>query len=325
MTAEFELIQTFFSNLDLGSPQCLLGVGDDCAILASPAPGQHLAVSTDTLHAGTHFPVDAKGEWVASRALRTNLSDLAAMGAVPHGFTLALSLPSVDLHWMQSFASGLHATAKEYELPLIGGDTTLGALSLTITVIGCVNPDQALRRDGAKPGDGIYVDGSLGDGAAALQLIERDALHDGSYLHNRFYAPNVNTSLSQSLCGHAHAAIDVSDGLLADLGHILAASHVGAEINEDSLPVSAEAKSVASDIDVCRRWALSGGDDYRLCFTMSDESASSKALSNFELHRIGQVNGSGELQLRDSLGHLKAAPLEKGFQHFSSLAGCAAT
>lgn len=318
MTAEFELIRTFFSGLDLGSPQCLLGVGDDCAILSSPPPGQHLAVSTDTLNAGVHFPAEAKGEWVASRALRTNISDLAAMGARPHGFTLALSLPSVDSQWIQSFATGLHKTAKEYALPLIGGDTTSGSLSLTITVIGCVDPEQALRRDGARLDDGIYVDGSLGDGAAALQLIEQGELLDGSYLHNRFYAPHINTTLSQSLCGRAHAAIDVSDGLLADLSHILTASSVGAEIDVDSLPVSADAKSVADELDVCRQWSLSGGDDYRLCFTMPDHLADSKALANFDLHRIGQINGSGELLLRDTQGRLVAAPTVKGFQHFSA-------
>ncbi len=324
MTAEFELIRTYFSDLDLGSPQCLLGVGDDCAILSSPAPGQHLAISTDTLNAGVHFPSDAKGEWVASRALRTNISDLAAMGAIPHGFTLALSLPSVDSYWLSSFASGLHATAKKYALPLIGGDTTSGVLSLTITVIGRVDPELALRRDRAKSDDGIYVDGSLGDGAAALQLIERGELLEGSYLHNRFYSPNVNTDLSQSLCGRAHAAIDVSDGLLADLDHVLTASNVGAEIYTDSLPVSADAKSVAGDSDVCRSWALSGGDDYRICFTMPDELANSSALSHFELHRIGQVNTSGQLQLRDALGRLQSIPPEKGFQHFSRLRGYAA-
>ncbi|MFK7730511.1 MAG: thiamine-phosphate kinase [Pseudomonadales bacterium] len=321
MTAEFELIKNFFSDLDLGSPQCLLGVGDDCAILESPPPGQHLAISTDTLNADVHFPANAKGEWVASRALRSNISDLAAMGAVPHGFTLALSLPAVDSQWMQSFAQGLHATAKEYALPLIGGDTTSGALSLTVTVIGCVDPAQALRRDGAKLKDGIYVDGSLGDGAAALQLIEQDALKEGSYLHKRFYAPHVNTILSQKLCAYAHAAIDVSDGLLADLGHILTASKVGAEIDVDCLPVSEGAQSVASNSDVCRSWALTGGDDYRLCFTMPDEFANSKLLSEFDLRRIGQVNDSETLQLRDRKGRLQLAPLKKGFQHFSSHAG----
>ncbi|MEM8498701.1 MAG: thiamine-phosphate kinase [Pseudomonadota bacterium] len=318
MTAEFELIRTFFSGLDLGSPQCLLGVGDDCAIISSPPSGQHLAVSTDTLNEGVHFPADAKAEWVASRALRTNISDLAAMGARPHGFTLALSLPSVDLQWMQSFATGLHKTAKEYSLPLIGGDTTSGSLSLTITVIGCVDPEQALRRDSAKLGDGIYVDGSLGDGAAALQLQQRDALIDGSYLHKRFYAPQVNTVLSHSLCGLAHAAIDVSDGLLADLGHILAASNVGAEIDVDCLPVSTDTQSVAKDIDVCRQWALSGGDDYRLCFTIPDELARSPALAHFDFHRIGKINDTCELQLRDSLGNVMAAPAINGYQHFST-------
>lgn len=325
MTAEFELIRTYFSGLDLGSPQCLLGVGDDCAILSSPQSGEHLAVSTDTLNAGVHFPAGAKGEWVASRALRTNISDLAAMGAKPYGFTLALSLPSVDLQWVQSFATGLHKTAKEYALPLIGGDTTSGALSLTITVIGRVDPEQALRRDGAKLDDGVYVDGSLGDGAAALQLMEQDALIDGSYLHSRFYVPHVNTNLSQELCGRAHAAIDVSDGLLADLDHILTASNVGAEINVDSLPVSADAQAVAKDPDACRQWALSGGDDYRLCFTMPDELANSPELAKFDFHRIGRINDTSELRLRDSLGNLIKAPFEKGFQHFSQLTKASAS
>ncbi len=321
MTAEFELIKKYFSDLDLASPQCVLGVGDDCAIISGPEPGQHLAVSTDTLNAGVHFPADAKGEWVASRALRTNISDLAAMGATAHAFTLALSVPSVDEQWMRSFAHGLEATAREYALPLVGGDTTSGPLSLTITVIGCVAAKHALRRDGAKLGDGIYVDGSLGDGAAALTLIERDELHEGSYLHKRFYSPTVHAKLSQALCGRAHAAIDVSDGLLADLSHILIASKLGAEIHTDSLPVSPEAKLIAGDREVARSWALSGGDDYRLCFTMPDELVSSPALSGFDLHRIGQVNDTGELQLLDSKGRLMAAPLEKGYQHFSNQKG----
>jgi thiamine-monophosphate kinase len=273
---EFELIQQYFSDIGFGAGSSNavvdLGVGDDCALLSIP-PKKRLAVSMDTLLAGRHFPASAQADDIAQRALAVSVSDLAAMGAQPIGFTLALSIPSVDQSWLQKFSQGLRASADYYQIPLIGGDTTQGPLSLTIQVHGLVPQMSCLRRAGARPNDLVFVSGCLGDGAAALELLQNKptiSVAQQEYLLSRFYRPKARIALGQALLGLATAAIDISDGLLADLGHIARASAVGATINSDSLPVSEAAASVLSP-DKLQRGALTGGDDYELCFTAGAE------------------------------------------------------
>lgn len=265
---EFVLIQRYFDR-SAHADGVVLGIGDDCALLSVPA-GQQLAVSMDTLVADVHFPAGADPELIAERALRVNLSDLAAMGATPLWFTLGLTLPSSDADWLESFSRGLFAAANEFNCTLVGGDTTRGPLSLTLQVHGSVDANLALRRSGASVGDLVCVTGSLGDGAAALALIQ-DSLWAGedarAYLLDRFYRPRPQLAEGQLLLGLASAALDISDGLVADLGHICQCSGVGAVIDIDRLPLSSALKANVEH-DRAASWALAGGDDYQLCFTV---------------------------------------------------------
>lgn len=265
---EFDLIQRYFDRVVNGRG-VELGIGDDCALLSVPE-GHQLAVSMDTLVADVHFPADADPELIAERALRVNLSDLAAMGATPLWFTLGLTLPSSDPDWLESFSRGLFAAANEFNCTLVGGDTTRGPLSLTLQVHGSVDANLALRRSGAGVGDLVCVTGNLGDGAAALALIQ-DSLWAGddasAYLLERFYRPRPQLAEGQLLLGIASAALDISDGLVADLGHICQRSRVGAVIDIDRLPLSSALKANVEH-DKATSWALAGGDDYQLCFTV---------------------------------------------------------
>lgn len=321
MAGEFELIARHFTGLNGSSTgenplQLELGVGDDCALLQLPNKTR-LAVSTDTLIEGVHFPQGAKPEEVATRALHVSVSDLAAMGAKPLGFTLAISLPSIDEAWLGAFSQGLGAAARHFAIPLVGGDTTAGPLAMTLTVMGSVPRRFALRRDSARTGDQIYVDGALGDGAAALNLMQRQRLDESDFLRRRFYAPEVNLALGQALLGKASAAIDVSDGLLADLGHVLTASGVGAEINVDALPLSPATLQVAGSApELARGWALNGGDDYRLCVTMPAEHLHDLTLQGFSLTPIGKVVEDPGVQLFDRAGLAFTPPQASGYQHF---------
>ncbi len=270
---EFELIQRYFSRAPHGEG-VMLGVGDDAALLQVP-PGQTLAVSVDTLVAGVHFPADAPAQEIAQRALRVNLSDLAAMGAKPAWFTLALTLPEVNEPWLADFSRGLYAAADEFSCALVGGDTTAGPLSVTVQVMGFVSAERALRRSGAGVGDTVFVTHCLGDGAAGLAVVEGKMLQGATaldenhkaYLRQRFYRPQPRVREGQLLAGLASAAQDISDGLLADLGHICNASGVGAELELTSLPLS-PALQALNDSSQVLPWALSGGDDYELCFTL---------------------------------------------------------
>lgn len=265
---EFDLIRRYFQR-SADAQGVELGIGDDCALLSVPA-GQQLAVSMDTLVADVHFPAGADPELIAERALRVNLSDLAAMGAKPLWFTLGLTLPSSDDHWLERFSRGLFAAADEFNCALVGGDTTRGPLSLTLQVHGAVDAHLALRRSGAGVGDLVCVTGCLGDGAAALALIQ-DSLWAGgdasAYLLDRFYRPRPQLAEGQLLLGLASAALDISDGLVADLGHICQRSGVGAVIDIERLPLSA-AVTANVEHDKATAWALAGGDDYQLCFTV---------------------------------------------------------
>lgn len=327
---EFELIQQFFQReqADLlleekAQASVVLGIGDDCALLQVPANKQ-LAVSVDTLVAGVHFPADAKPEDIAERALRTNLSDLAAMGAEPLWFTLALTLPKnseyVSEEWLRSFSRGLFRTANHYEIVLVGGDTTSGPLSISIQIMGAVESHQALRRDGASIGDFVCVTHYLGDGAAALALIQH-RLELGSehqdYLRERFYLPTPRLLESNLLRGIASAALDISDGLVADLNHICEASDLGAVIDVENLPLS-PALLAMNNLQQARKWALSGGDDYELCFTVSPDKMPELAMLIAE----GKIRASvvGEIVAGSGVHcELEGEPFElavQGYQHF---------
>ncbi|KEQ13000.1 hypothetical protein GZ77_21510 [Endozoicomonas montiporae] len=274
---EFELIRHFFDRPELQpSRSDVLGIGDDCALLSVPQ-GRQLAQSLDTLVSGVHFPEQCDPFLLGYRALATNISDLAAMGAEPHSFTLGLTLPESDSDWLQAFSDGLVALAQPSGLALIGGDTTRGPLTISIQVQGLVPTGQALLRSGASAGDLVYVSGSLGDAAGALPAVleglypHRCDDDSVSYLLERYYKPSPRVKLGQWLATHgATAALDISDGLLGDLGHILKASGVGAELNLEQLPLSPQLLSVAG-LSKAQGYALGGGDDYELCFTWPAE------------------------------------------------------
>jgi thiamine-monophosphate kinase len=263
--SEFSLIQRYFTR---ATPGAVLGVGDDAA-LVRVGNGMELAISTDMLVSGTHFFPDADPYMLGHKALAVNISDMAAMGAQPRWATLALALPSEDDAWLERFSAGFFALADEFNVELIGGDTTQGPLNLSITIMGEVPQGKALRRDGAKPGDEIWVSGLVGDAALALAHMQgKVVLSDASFnaVVSTLHCPQPRVALGIALRDIARSAIDVSDGLLADLGHILERSGVAAEIQYFSLPVSVHLRPYLKNM-LGKQCALAGGDDYELCFT----------------------------------------------------------
>ncbi|WP_414633206.1 thiamine-phosphate kinase [Cellvibrio sp. UBA7661] len=321
MPGEFQLIRQFFQREQAEQPAAgvLLGIGDDCALLQIPA-GKQLAVSVDTLVAGVHFPADADPELIAERALRTNLSDLAAMGAEPLWFTLALTLPHANEEWLRSFSRGLFACARKYNIALVGGDTTSGSLSITIQVMGATTPGAALRRDGANVGDFILVTNTLGDGAAALAAIQKTHIfadEHTDYLLQRFYRPTPRLVESALICTIASSALDISDGLVADLQHVCDASDLGAVIDVENVPLSPALQSL-DDVPKALEWALSGGDDYELCFTVSPEKMADIAM----LIAQGKLNATviGEMVAGNKvICEYEGQPFaitKTGYQHF---------
>jgi thiamine-monophosphate kinase len=319
MLSEFELIARYFDRPQAPDGVVKLGVGDDCALLAPP-PGQTLAISTDMLVEGRHFFTDADPEKLGHKALAVNLSDLAAMGAKPMAFTLALSLPSADEVWLAGFARGLFALADAEGIRLIGGDTTRGPLNLCITVMGSVTQDEALRRDSAKAGDDLWVSGTLGDARLALETLQgKVALPDDllAIAEERLHRPTPRCALGMALRGIAHAAIDVSDGLLGDLGHLLERSQLGADIDAASLP--AGPALAAQPADKRTDYMLNGGDDYELCFTAPPEQRdavlSAAASANTSVTRIGRLKLGAGIQIFDAAG--SALPFtSQSFDHF---------
>lgn len=263
---EFSLISKYFKELT-NQQDVAVGIGDDAAII-NPTDNHQIVVATDTLVASVHFPDTASAEQIATRALCVNLSDIASMGAVPKWFTLALSMPKelVCSEWLQGFSQGLAKVADQYNVSLIGGDTTAGPLTVSITIVGEIPTDQALCRNAAKEDDIIYVSGTLGDGAAALHHITTGETPQNNRLIERFYQPHPQLALGRGLRGFASACIDISDGLIADLGHISKASGLSASIKSHLLPIHRDVKQVYAK--QCLDWALSGGDDYQLCFTV---------------------------------------------------------
>jgi thiamine-monophosphate kinase len=263
-TPEFDLIARYFRR---PAPHAALGVGDDCALFLSTA-GAAIAVSTDTLVCGRHFFSDVAPQTLGHKALAVNLSDLAAMGATPRFFTLALTLPDLDHAWLAAFSEGMFTLADAQGISLIGGDTTSGPLSITITVLGEVPLQQALKRANAVDGDDIWVSGSLGGAALALKHLQKKlalSVADFEQLAALLFTPAPRINLGLKLRGVAHAAIDISDGLVADLRHICAASNVAAELDFATIPQPKIAQYVP--VNTRNQAILSGGDDYELCFT----------------------------------------------------------
>lgn len=319
---EFQLIKQFFESEQEASlsESVVLGIGDDCAVLQLPEKKQ-LAVSVDTLVSGVHFPADAPAELIAERALRTNLSDLAAMGADPLWFTLALTLPQTDEIWLKEFSRGLFRCAREFGIQLVGGDTTSGPLCITIQVMGAIDNQTTMRRDAANADDFILVTNTLGDGAAALAVIQNTLSFDQKdkdYLHQRFYRPVPRLKESQLIRTIANAALDVSDGLVADLQHICERSDLGATIFVEDIPLSSALNNIA-DKEQAYRYALTGGDDYELCFTVSPDNMPQLAMLIAEKKLSATVIGKMHLGSSvECLLHGEDFPLEqKGYQHFS--------
>ncbi|AYF88677.1 thiamine-phosphate kinase [Pseudomonas sp. DY-1] len=317
---EFELIRRFFASAACaaGGEGIALGIGDDCALLQLPA-GEQLAISTDTLVAGVHFPDDADPFLLGQRALAVSASDLAAMGAKPIAFTLALTLPDARADWLEGFARGLCAMASDCGIGLVGGDTTRGPLSLTLTVFGRVPAGQALTRAGARPGDLLCVGGSLGDGGGALPLVLGERQERGpevDYLLQRYWAPQPQLALGQALRGRATAALDISDGLLADCGHIAATSGVALLVEATKLPLSSALESLFSR-EFALNCALSGGDDYRLAFTLPASELAAIRADWPEVAVIGRVAAGQGVHLLDDAGAILQPPA-LGYQHFGS-------
>jgi len=317
---EFELIARYFSR---PVRRAALGSGDDCALLA-PRPGMQLAVSTDLLVEGRHFVSTLAPERLGHKALAVNLSDLAACGAEPLAYTLALALPRADERFLDGFSKGLHALADRYRCELIGGDTSAGPLAVCITVFGEVPAGQALLRSGARVDDDIYVSGRLGDARLALEVLRGTASIDGAAfdrVRRAMEEPEPRVALGLALRGVATSAIDVSDGLAGDLGHVLAASRVGARIEIDALPKSADL--CAQPVALQHRCLLEGGDDYELVFTAPPatraaiDAAAHRA--GTRVTRIGRIEREEGLRCVDARGEPVAAPCT-AFDHFRGAA-----
>jgi thiamine-monophosphate kinase len=312
---EFDLIERYFSRA-AARRDVLLGVGDDAALLSVPA-GRALVAATDTLVEGRHFLLDAPPDSVGHQALAVNLSDLAAMGAEPAWALLSLSLPDADPAWLGPFAAGLYALAGRHRVALVGGDTVHGPLVVTITALGFVEPELALRRDGARPGDLLYVSGWPGEAAAGLALLRAGACPTDDPLVRRYRYAEPRVALGRALRGRASGAMDVSDGLLGDLAKLCASSGVGAVIDLERLPVSGELAR-RHPAGECERLVLNGGDDYELLFTLPRAAAAeieSIAPPELPLHCIGRIEaGRGVHCRRDGLSVSVAIA---GYDHFA--------
>ena len=304
---EFALICRYFSR-DTDVPGVATGVGDDGAVL-DPTPGTQQIQVIDTLVEGVHFPETMDPADVGYRVVAVNLSDIAAMGARPRWMTLALTLAGQDEPWVDAFAAGLYAAAAEHGVALVGGDTTSGpAVVVTVHLSGEVESGRALLRSGAQPGDGIFVTGTVGDAAAGLELIRQGDTDNP--LARRFLRPSARIAAGQALVGRAHAAIDLSDGLVGDLRKLLTASGVGGELDIGRVPLSAD---ILARFDDEHRiaFALTGGDDYELCFTASPEAVSDLA----DITRIGTVTAGPDLVCRRN-GDVVDVD-DSGYRHFT--------
>ncbi len=319
--SEFDLIARYFTR-PVRHSALTLGVGDDCALL-QPRADHELAISTDMLVEGRHFFSDADANALGHKALAVNLSDLAAMGAEPLAFTLALALPSIDENWLSAFSKGLFALADQHNIALIGGDTTKGPLTMSITVFGDIPTGQALRRSQAKVGDDIWVSGTLGDARLALSAMQGKLVletHAFNQAAVHLHRPTPRIALGMALRDVAHAAIDISDGLLGDLQHVLKQSNVGATLQADDLPLGEILKSTQTTT-VCHEFALNGGDDYELCFTAPTSKREAVHLAaniaNTVVTRIGQITAAREINILNAAGEALAIS-SNSYDHFKT-------
>jgi thiamine-monophosphate kinase len=316
---EFDLIASIRARA-AGRDDVILGIGDDAAIVQVPS-GRQLVVATDTLNIGVHFPHETAPADIGWKALAVNLSDLAAMGALPAWCTLSLSLPDGDASWVDGFLDGFLALAVQHNVALVGGDTTRGPLSVCVTALGSVGPGRALRRDGARVGDAVWVTGTLGDAAAALAQWRAGNIVDAA-LRGRLDRPTPRVAAGRALAGIANACIDLSDGLLADLAHVAHASGVGIEIAIDALPAST-ALIDATNGDVRRTLQAAGGDDYELCFCAKQgadvEIAAVAASISTPITRIGRVVAGSGVRTVGATGDAWT-PATSGYDHFPTQA-----
>jgi thiamine-monophosphate kinase len=322
-TTEFSLIEKYFTY-DAVREDVALGVGDDCALL-NPPPSKQLAVTLDTLVAGVHFPESSSPEDIAYKSLAVSLSDLASMGAEPAWATLALTLPDSNESWLQKFSASFRQTLQAYNVQLIGGDTTQGPLSITVQLTGFVDVGKAMQRDAAQPGDRIYVTGCLGDAALGLSLLNAHDFPDVAIKNaciENLNRPVPRVEFAQKALEHCQCAIDISDGLVSDLGHILKASDCGAKVYYDLIPASTafhQCQTYLKELDYAKM-LLAGGDDYELCLVASADNETalfSLAESmNVALTHIGDIDPSGELAVINKRGEsieLNAT----GYEHFA--------
>ena len=308
--SEFSLIQRYFSSQAISNPVNRLGIGDDCALMSIPS-GYELAVTTDTMVENVHFFAGTDPKALGHKLLAVNLSDLAAMGAEPVSVTLALTLPEVDEHWLKEFSEGFLSLAKQFSVDLIGGDTTSGPLTLTVQALGIVPEGLAIRRSTAKPGDFVFVTGSLGEAGLGLKINTGYECDSPETALKQFHQPNPRVKEGLAIRAYANSCIDLSDGIASDLKHILEKSDVGARLDWDKLPLS---KEVDEYINVTDDWVmpLSAGDDYELCFTVSPDKIDA---IDIECTQIGVIEENPGLRIqRDGVTKDMEA---KGFEHFS--------
>jgi thiamine-monophosphate kinase len=314
---EFEIIARYFAAHDRRA-DVLLGIGDDAAVL-DVRSDRKLVVATDTIVAGVHFPAQTAPAEIGYRALAVNLSDLAAMGAEPSWMTLSLSLPSASESWIAELAAGLFELADRHQVVLVGGDTVRGPLVITVQLAGWVEPDRWLTRSGAKAGDVLMISGVTGEAAAGLQVIQQQlpAGAAATHLQRRFFRPEPRVALGRRLRTIASAAMDVSDGLLTDLAKLCEASNCGAQLDVDRLPASAAMRELFPE-NACIDYALAGGDDYELIFTVPPQQAGALTATAGEpaLTKIGVITAGRSVQC--TRGGAPFAPRRTGYDHFST-------
>ncbi len=318
--AEFDLIREYFSHATASRDDVILGVGDDCALLQPPA-GMEMAITTDTLVEGVHFSPGADPEALGHKSLAVNLSDLAAMGAQPSWVTLALTMPASEPEWLKGFSRGFLALAQKHHVALIGGDTTSGPLSITVTAHGFVDSHKALRRSGANVGDQIYVTGQLGDAGLALLVQKGVYVPENGLpqLQQRLDRPQPRLAAGQAMVGVASAVIDISDGLVSDLGHICKRSGVGARVYLEKIPIS---KEVTKYLQTGGHWGtvIAAGDDYELCITVPPAQESTletvAAGLDCDLTLVGEVVAGSEVTCIQSDGSVVTG-VTSGYQHFT--------
>jgi thiamine-monophosphate kinase len=313
--SEFQIIERYFKQARPLREDVVLGIGDDAAVLEVP-PGQQLVVAMDTLVAGRHFPQQSSAFDIGYKSLAVNLSDLAAMGARPAWATLSLTLPEADERWLEAFAEGFFHLAGQYQLDLVGGDTTRGPLSITVQVSGLVKIGKALRRDSACPGQSLFVSGTPGDAAYALRQLQSVGEADAELLE-RLNRPQPRIDFGLALADIGATAVDVSDGLLADLGHVVEASRCGATLWVDRIPRSRRLRGKAADeVLACQ---LQGGDDYELCFALDAPGVAAArgiaAQQKLLITEIGVIEREAGIRCRHDDGSLYK-PRGRGYDHF---------